>query len=216
LPIADRATRRNKEEERAEMKYLVCALAIVFVLTATVSAQEGRTFELAAGYAHITGNQGLDGLNVGAAYWFTSRISLALDYDTAWDTTRLGVFEFTTAGLTTTSSHLQNFLVGPRIGMPGLLHMEKLKGHALLPYLEAQFGGSHLSSDVTAQNFGHVSGSDTAFTWMIGGGADFKLSEDAKWFARAKLDFERTHFVSQGQSRLRFGIGIAHTFHSRP
>ena len=198
------------------MKRLICALTILLVSTATLSAQEGRGFELAGGYAHISGNQGLDGFNVGAGYWFTPRVSLAFDYDAGWDTTRFDVLEFSSAGLTTANSHLQNFLIGPRIGMPGLLHMERLRGHALLPYLEAQFGESNLGTKVTAQNIGTVGASDTAFTWLLGGGADFKLSQSARWFARVKVDLERTHFASDGQSRLRIGFGVVHTFNSRP
>lgn len=197
-------------------KRLICVVAILFVLHVAALAQEGRTFELSPGYVHVSGNQGLDGLDAGAAYWFTSRVAMAFDYDATWDSSTLGAFATSSVGLTSVHSHLSDWLIGPRIGMPGLLHIEKFKGHAVLPYLEVQMGGSHLSSTLKQENLGSTSSSDTGFTWMIGGGTDIKLSENAKWFARVKVDFLRTHFVSQGQSRVRIGLGIAHTFRSRP
>ena len=51
----------------------------------------------------------------------TNRVSLAFDYDSAWDTSHLGVFELTQTGLIVTKSHLQDFLGGPRISFPGTL-----------------------------------------------------------------------------------------------
>lgn len=192
------------------MRRGVCTVVVFFALTLAGYAQ----FEVGGGYVHVSGNQGLDGFNAAGALWFSPRVAIGVDYDMAWDSSTLGVFENSTIGLTSVKSRLQDFLIGPRISIPGLLHSEQLKGNALLPFIEVQVGASDLSSTITQQNVGSASSSDTRFTWMFGGGADFKLSPAGKWFARIKVDLLRTHFVSTGQSRLRFGIGVAHT--SRP
>jgi hypothetical protein len=198
------------------MKPLICALATVLIFSASSFAREGHTFELSPGFIHISGNQGVDGLDAGAAYWFTPRVAMAFDYDAAWDSSNLGAFATTAVGLTTIKSRVQDFLIGPRIGIPGLLHSESFKGHAVLPYFEVQLGASFLNSTLKQQNLTTVSSSDHGFTWEFGGGTDIKLSESARWFARVKVDLLRTHFISMGESRVRFGFGVAHTFGSRP
>jgi hypothetical protein len=85
--------------------------------------------------------------------------------------------------------------------------------HKLNPFGEAQFGVSHLSQDVTQVGVPTLSASDTAFTWMLGGGADYLFS--SHWSGRANVDFLRTHFSNEGQSRLRLVLGIRYTFGSR-
>jgi hypothetical protein len=195
------------------MHRLVCALLLLLALSVTASAQ--TNLEVSPGFVYISGNQGLDGLNAGAAVWFSRRVSVALDYDIAWDSSRLGAFETTSVGLVTIKSRLQDFLLGPRISFPGLLQSKKLKGNALLPFAEVQMGGSILNSTLTERSIGSASSSDAGFSWMFGGGGDIKLSSNSQWFGRIKVDFLRTHFVSAGQSRVRFGLGIAHTFDAR-
>jgi len=97
---------------------------MLLLLSPTARAQK---IELNGGYAHITGDLGLDGYNVGAAVWFSRRVSVALDYDSAYDTSKIGAFELTSAGEISVKSHIQNFLVGPRIYFPGALKSKKLK-----------------------------------------------------------------------------------------
>jgi outer membrane protein OmpA-like peptidoglycan-associated protein len=193
------------------MRNLCLFLLLLVVFAPLASAQ---SVELSGGYAHISGDGGLDGLNVGAALWLTQRISMAVDYDTVWDTSHLGVSELTQAGLIVTKSHLQDFLVGPRISFPGRLKNKETHLPRLWPFGELQFGGSHLSSSLENPSMGvSQSGSDNAFSWMVGGGADYRLS--SHWVGRVKLDFLRTHFSDTGQSRVRLGFGIAYTFGER-
>lgn len=72
-------------------------------------------------------------------------------------------------------------------------------------------GASHLNSTLEEpiQNVSR-SASDNAFSWMLGGGADYRFSPH--WATRFKLDFLRTHFVDTGQSRFRLGVGIMYSF----
>lgn len=199
------------------MKTSTCALLVVllaFPLLANAQFAK-RNIEFSGGYAHITGDQGLDGFNAGAALYFTPRISIGFDYDSVWDTSTVGPFGISEIGQVSLHSNLQDFLFGPRIFFPGLL-----KGHGdstirkLKFFGEAQFGISHLSSTIKVpiQSIDQSS-SDNAFTWMLGGGADYRLNHH--WTARGKVDLERTHFENQGQSRLRIGIGVSYAFGKR-
>ena len=76
------------------------------------------------------------------------RVSLAFDYDSAWDTSHLGVFELTQTGLIVTKSHLQDFLGGPRISFPGMLKNKETYLPRLWPFAEVQLGVSHLNSSL--------------------------------------------------------------------
>ena len=173
-----------------------------------------QSLEVNGGYTHISGDGGLDGFSAGAAMWVAPRISLAIDYDSAWDSSHLGAFELTSTGLIVTKSHLQNFLVGPRISFPGVLKHKETYLPRLWPFAEVQLGGSHLNSKLEDPNSSiSQSASDNGFTWMVGGGGDYRLT--SHWVTRFKLDFLRTHFADTGQSRVRFGLGIAYTFGER-
>ena len=161
-----------------------------------------QQLEVGGGYTHITGDFGMDGLNVGAAWWFSPRVSIALDYDSAWDSSRITVFTPNTS----VKSHIQNFLVGPRIFFPA----KKIKKYKFDPFAELQFGPTHLSTKIQQTGTPSQSSSDTAFSWMLGGGADYNLN--SHWTARVKLDLLRTHLGDTGQSRFRIGLGVASTF----
>ena len=203
------AVTSDKRSMGAKMK-IVAVLATVIliaVLSPTLSAQN---IELAGGWAHLTGDNGVDGFGVGIAAMFTSRVGIALNYDDTWDTTTLGAFELTHVGLLATKSHLQNYLVGPRI----FFAQKKIKKRVLTPFGEAEFGGSHLSNKLQQVGTGlQQSASASGFTWMLGGGVDYGLAPH--WALRGNLDFVRTHFVDSGQSRLRWLLGVAYTIRRR-
>src|ERR1700680_707343 len=179
--------------------------ALLLFSPGNASAQK---LELDGGYTHSSGDFGLNCFNVGAAWWFTPKVTIAADYDGIYNTSHIGTFEFTSIGPIVIKSHLQDFLFGPRI----FFSSQRVKKHNLTPFVEAQFGLSHLNSTVR-QFSSTFSGADTAFSWMLGGGADYRLN--SHFTARVKLDLLRTHLNDQGQSRVRFGIGLAYTFGSR-
>jgi outer membrane protein OmpA-like peptidoglycan-associated protein/opacity protein-like surface antigen len=190
------------------MKIQSVFLALLLASPLLAAAQN---LEVNGGYAHISGDNGTDGFNVGAAVRVMRRVSVAFDYDSAWDSSHLGVFELTQTGLIISKSHLQDFLGGPRISFPGLLKNKKTFLPRLWPFAEAQFGVSHLNSslDNPATNVSQ-SASDNAFSWMVGGGADYRLA--SHWMGRFKVDFLHTNFADTGQNRVRLGFGIAYTF----
>lgn len=198
-------------KERQTMKNLCRLLLLLLACPVLASPQ---SLEVGGGYTHISGDGGLDGFNAGVAAWITHRVALGLDYDSAWDTSHLGAFELSQTGLIVSKNHLQNILGGPRISFPGALKSTETYLPRLWPFAEIQIGMSHLNSrldDPTTNT--SQSASDNAFSWMVGGGADYRFSPH--WVGRFKLDFLRTHFADSGQSRVRLGIGIAYTFGER-
>ena len=191
-----------------EWATVVAALLAYFLaIPRTASAQQ--KLELAGGWSHITGNFGQDGFNFAGGWYATNKVQLAADYDTAWHNSPVGTFQNTPVGQVTTHNHLQNWLFGPRI----FFATRGIQKERVDLFGEAQFGWSHLSSKLSAPTFSSISTSDTAFTWMLGGGADWVFSPH--WSLRGKLDFLRTHFASSGQSRLRLGVGVAYSFGKR-
>lgn len=209
--IANPVLARRKLARSAGLHlFSAVAIPVLFlcplIFSPTASAQG---LELAGGWTHVTGNFGTDGFNFGAGWNFNNKVALAADYDTAWDNSRIGTFELTPTGAVTSKAHLQDLLFGPRIFLgSGEVHHRRLNTFA-----EAQFGLSHLNSTISQAAFPDVSTSDTAFSWMLGGGAEYGLSPH--WTTRVKLDFLRTHFADAGQSRLRLGIGVVYTFGRR-
>ena len=190
------------------MKKALVVFAII-LCSGLISRANAQGLELSGGWAHATQDFGVDGFDLGAALWFNRRVAVGVNYDNTYDTTRVGSFELTSVGEISVKSHLQNFLVGPRI----FFGHKKIKKYTISPFAELQFGASHLNTTISQVANPDQSASDSAFTWMIGGGADYVLS--SHWAARGNLDLLRTHFANTGQSRLRFVLGIAYTFGQR-
>jgi hypothetical protein len=193
------------------MKYIrVLSLALLLMPHFFASAQN---LEFSGAWAHISGDNGLDGFNLGAALWPASRVSIAFDYDEGWDTSNLGAFALTSVGLISIDSHLENWLIGPRIHLSRIKSQEKFIAR-LAPFAEAQFGGSHLTEKIKQPSTNlSESASDNAFSWMLGAGGDYHIAPH--WDARFKIDLLRTHFVDSGQSRYRFTAGVAYTLRAR-
>jgi Outer membrane protein beta-barrel domain len=179
-------------------------------------SQRPATFyrwEISGGYAHISGNEGMDGFNVGGSVFLAPNFSLGFNYDGVYDTTVLGSFALTNVGLITTMSHMQDFLAGGRFYFPGVIKIHCGLANALpvlRPFAQAQFGESNLWTQVSEVNAGSVSTSETTFSWLIGGGGEFRIADH--WAARVSTDLLRTHFVHEGQSRIRIILGVVGRF----
>jgi Domain of unknown function (DUF4440)/Outer membrane protein beta-barrel domain len=191
-------------------KLLSRFIFLTFLLALTIpQTARGQGLEVGSGWVHSTGDGGTNGFNFSAAWWFTNRVTLVADYDTAWHTSTLTTFTFTQVGATASKAHMQNLLFGPRI----FFSTGWTKKHKLNPFGEAEFGFTHLSESVTQANTGTISGSATGFSWMLGGGAEYLFSPH--WSGRVNLDFLRSYLANQGQSHLRFVLGVRYTFGSR-
>jgi opacity protein-like surface antigen len=189
----------------------LCLFLLLLGLPLIASAQKA---EFSGGWAHISGDGGVDGFDVGAAWWFTPRVSVGFDYDDTWDNSHIGIFELTSLGLIASKSHLQDALIGPRIFFPGLFKTKEKHIARLSPFAEAQFGMSILDSQLVEETAAiRQSASDTEFSWMLGGGADYRIA--SHWAGRLKVDLLRTHFADSGQSRARLVIGLVYTIGER-
>jgi hypothetical protein len=187
----------------------IALLFIAVAIAAPLNAQIVHNLEFSGGWAHSTGNNGLDGFNVGAGVWFTKRVEVAFDFDHIHDNSTLSAFSLT-SGLVTTKNSVQNYLVGPRVFF-GSKSIKIL--HTLQPFGEFQIGGSHLHSELSQVGAPTQSASDNSGSWLLGGGGDVLLSRH--WAGRINLDLLRTHFVNEGQSRLRLVFGVAYTMGNR-
>lgn len=191
-------------------KLLSGLFLLTFLLALTIpQAARGQGLEVGSGWIHSTGDGGTNGFNFAAAWWFTNRVTVVADYDTAWHTSTLTTFTFSQIGATASKAHMQNLLFGPRI----FFSTSWTNKHKLNPFGEAEFGLTHLSETITQVNAPTISGSGTGFSWMLGGGAEYLLTPH--WSARLNLDFLRSHLANQGQSHLRFVLGVRYTFGSR-
>jgi opacity protein-like surface antigen len=192
------------------MKTLLVIPILLFLFSTRSMAQNLHNLEVGGGWAYVSSNFGVNGFNVGADYWFSPRVSGVFSYDDAWDTSSIGNFVLTPVGQIAIKSHLQNYLFGPRIAFA----KKKIKTYEFVPFGEFQIGGTNLHSEVQQTSTGiRQTASDNAFSWMLGGGADYVFSDH--WTARANLDFLRTHLANSGQSQLRLVIGVAYSIKSR-
>jgi len=193
-------------------KFLFIALfAVAIGLFALPSESSAQGLELSGGWAHVTGDFGMDGFNTGAAWYFAPRLSIAANYDGAWNTSQVGNFAFTSLGTAIASkSHIQDFLIGPRFFFAPYRIDRR---NRVIPFADARFGVSHLHQLVQEGPYPAAVGSDSAFSWMLGGGVDYPLAPH--WVARGELGLLRTHLNASAQSRLRLAISIAYTFGAR-
>ena len=192
-------------------KIRVILLSLMIPISCQLNAQMFKNLELSGGWAHVTGNNGLDGWSVGGAAWFSNRVSVAFDFDKVADTTSLTAFALqSNSGLITIRSSMQDYLIGPRVFF-GKKDVKVLR--SLLPFAEFQVGASHLNTKVSQVGTLSQSASDNAGTWLLGGGGDFLLGNH--WAGRINIGLMRTHLANAGQSRLRTEFGVAYTFNSR-
>lgn len=210
---SDRHPRRGSEKtpgKRIPMWLLgMVFLALIAGLVVFPNTAMAQGLEIGGGWSHVTGDFGTNGFNAGAAWWATNRVTLAVDYDSSWNSSALGVFAFTQVGAIAVKSHLQTLVVGPRV----FFTTGWTTRHKLNPFGEAQFGVSHLNQKVTQVNVPTVSASDTAFTWMLGGGAEYLITPH--WSGRINMDLLRTHFSNSGQSHFRLVLGVRYSFGER-
>jgi hypothetical protein len=194
------------------MKKVIYALLVLFAFSLPVFGQED--LEFSGGYRHISGDQGLDGYNLGIGWNAIPKFQLFLDYDGVYDNSTLGVFALTSTGAALVNSHLQELLTGPRYFLPGAFKGHgHVQGHLMIPWVSAGFGEARLHTDLRQVNIAAVQAADTAFAWMIGGGADFRVYPH--FAIRGDLGFLRTHFANGGQGRVRLGLTVVWSLRSR-
>jgi opacity protein-like surface antigen len=173
---------------------LVCGLPLW-------SQSETPPLELYGGYSHV-GNYGigLNGWLATATYNVDRWFGVEGDANGNYGTKNLGAAAALLTNVPNSiHSRMHNFNFGPRIAYrPSSTDRYDAFGHVL-------FGASH--TNVSASGVGQ---GDTAFSWILGGGADYNFSPS--WAARFQLDFLRTHFFNTAESHGRVGIGLVYRF----
>jgi opacity protein-like surface antigen len=189
----------------------ICVVLAVMIFFGADRArgQIVHNLEFSGGFGYSTGDNGLAGLTVGTSLWMSRRVSLGLDYDSLYDNSSIGTFDLTSIGHTAVKSHLQNFLVGPRV----FFSAKRIKKYKFNPFAEVRIGDSLLSQTLRSVNVGSTSASAHSFSWLVGGGGDYAFN--SHWSGRVNLDLLRTHIADNGQSRLRIGLGVAYTIAGR-
>ena len=194
------------------MKNAMYVLLVLFAFSLPLLGQED--IEFSGGYQHASGDGGLDGFTLSIGWNPIPEFQLFLTYEGLYDHSTVGAFAFTSIGLTTVNSHMTSVLTGPRYFLPGVWKGHgRVKGHRLIPYVDAGFGESRLHSELTSGITGRVNSADTAFAWMLGGGADFRVYPH--FTIRGDLGLLRTHFANSGQSRVRLGVTLVWSLRSR-
>src|SRR5215467_4613361 len=144
------------------MQKLLLFTAIFLGVVSQPICAVAQRLEVNGGYAHSSGDLGLDGFNAGASWWFTPRVSLAADFDGLWDSSRIGVFELSSIGAVSVKSNMQNYLIGPRVFFPRAWK----RYPRVVPFGELQFGMTHLHTTLHQVNLPDEATGDTAFSWM--------------------------------------------------
>ncbi len=194
------------------MKNVICGLVVLFAFALPAFGQEDIEFN--GGYQHASGDQGLDGYNVGAGWNPLPEFQMYVEYDGLYDHSTLGVFALTPTGLSIVNSHMQEILTGPRFFLPGVWKGSgRIEGDRVVPFVDAGFGEARLHTDLTQQNLGTVQAADTAFAWKLGGGVDYRIYPH--WKIRGNLGLLRTHFAESGQSRVRLGLTVVWSLRSQ-
>ena len=170
---------------------LVFSLAAMFVATAFAQTSDrGRgTGDLYVGYAHLSGDVGKNGWNATGTYNFSRYLGLEGD---------IGGYYGSTSLLTINAkNHEYSFMAGPKVRF-------ETQNPKFIPWGHFLLGVGHSSLNTNVA----VNSSDTAFTWILGGGADYVFRP--QWAGRAKFDLYHDDYFSTGETHARLGFGIVY------
>lgn len=184
---------------RTRLLFLLVLLS--FVISVSAFAQTGsdeiQPLDFFAGYSHSSNfDTGLNGWIVAANYNVNdSWLGVEGEISGHYGSQNLSALPILLPGApASVDNSLHNFDFGPRVTWRSPDQPIFAFGHVL-------FGASH--AKVSAAG---VSQSDTAFSWVLGGGADYNFN--ANWGARAQLDLLHTDFFSKGESHPRISLGL--------
>ena len=171
------------------------SICVVLSLSLTVMAQDTPKAELFAGYSYA-GN-GSNGFDVSIAGNLNNWFGLVADVGGQY--TRLDDQGFTEKIRT------HSILFGPRFSLR--------RGKRAVPFAHVLLGFSHLSTKTN--EFGApLSFSDSSWGLALGGGLDVKIND--KFAIRAlQVDYLRTHFFNETQTKGRISVGVVWRFGRR-
>jgi opacity protein-like surface antigen len=172
------------------MHKLFIVFGFALLAAGSAMAQKGPTFEVAAAYqyVHVPGAS-CQGFGGNAAVNVNRWLGVAGDF---------GFCKVT--GLPSgASSHLTNYLFGPRISARNY--------GRVTPYTQFLLGGEHNTLAVTGTSFP----SANAFAFTLGGGTDVRLTPHVS-FRAIQFEYLYTHFGGTKQNNLRIQTGLVYRF----
>jgi len=178
------------------MRKLMIMCGLVLLGGVSAKAQENRGFEISGNYQYVRINPG-NGASGSNCQGGAGSVG-------AYLTARVGVIgEFGGCKVTGLpsgySAHTLNYLFGPRLYFP--------THGRVFPFVQALFGGERASGSVG----GVSAGSDSAFAWTAGGGADVTLTRHVSLRA-LQVEYLYTHFGGASQNNLRLQSGLVWRF----
>jgi hypothetical protein len=183
------------------MKAYAVALVLVVVafLTLPLTAEDYPKAEIFGGYQYLHLGNGADinasGWNASLTGnfngWFGVSADFSGDYKT--DAHTIGPI------IANVDTKIYSYAGGPVVSLNS--------GGKINPFVQALFGGAHLSASAS----GAGSGSSNGFTTMVGGGADFKINRAFAF--RGLADWVYYRFSGDNESHnLRVSLGIVLRF----
>lgn len=184
------------------MRKIVGTFLTLFFFAALASAQIPSLGNVFAGYSYYNTNLGAQRQSLNGwegsveGKFFIPFVGLVADFSANY-----GDLKFPTAcpvipgpcPIATVNSHLDNFLVGPRVSVT----VGKVR-----PFAEALFGASH----VNTTGFG----SDTSFATGVGGGLDYYLIHLLG--VRVEADYVHSNLFNNPQQNVRVSTGLVLRF----
>jgi len=174
------------------MRKVFALLSFACMLAIPAAAQdELPRREIFGGFSHQTSEDvGLNGWTAGVGYNFADNFGVE-----AQASGHYGSEEFFVLGV---DSNIHNFHAGPK----AFIFDENNRFGAFVHLL---FGASHVSADTGVRD-----DSDTAFSWVIGIGADINVTR--RFGARLGADLLRTNFFDEGDNNGRYTVGVVYRF----
>jgi len=196
------------------MRRLFAALVLAVGLSALPAwsqVNEVPRFDISGGFSHVTGDIGLNGWQLGAAYRVNNWLAIAGDFAGQYGSN--DIVAITGTSLIKVDRSLYNYMFGPRVFVP-------LAGHPRwMPFGEFLLGASRGKDTLKSTLLGSVvipgtETSDSSFSWQLGGGLDYQFHENFRVRA-VQLGLLHTNFFDNGETHLRIGAGLVYQFGGR-
>ena len=181
------------------MRKAFILFGLVLLAATCAKAQEGPNFEVSGDYQYVrmypgggAPSQGCNGFSGNAAANVNNWLGIAGDFGYC-----------SVSGMPTGSSaHNINFLFGPRFSFRNY--------GRVTPYVQFLLGGDRGTVSVTSGGT-TISGSNNAFAFTLGGGADIRLTPHVSLRA-IQFEYLNTHFSGANQKNLRIQTGLVYRF----
>lgn len=183
---------------------LYSAVLSICLLTLPLAAQtEQPPVDIFGAYSHTSNfDVGQSGWLASANYDLSHWLGIEGDVSGAYGHKDLGTIAAILPGVPNrVNSRMHSFNFGPRITYRAESGKFNGFGHLL-------FGVGHTNISATGADE-----SDTAFSWVLGGGGDYNLLPRVA--ARLQLDLLHTNFFNRGDNHPRVSIGLVYRLGSR-